>query len=780
MKYFCLLFLLLSLGCTEKTEIEPRDFNLVKTLMVTNITADGAQFNAKIVFGDKANVVNYGFVWSDTQDPTLANSDKVVYPDEANPTEFSATVTTLLKKDRRYFVRGFIETENSIIYGEVVEFVSLGSNAPIVTEARPLIGTVGDTVEIRGKGFSHIQQPNKVTFGEYSATVLIASDTLLKVLVPNADLESYQIGVTLVGNKATNTEPFITSSPIITNIQPKVAAIDDTISISGSDFSYTLTENVVKLSGVDARVIFADKSQIKFVIPNDLIGGVKSLLLEIGGKSANVNNGFDFKAPKVNSLDKTNGSFSEIITIRGENLSIRESNYKVVVRSIGVSNAPSVSCEIVAVSENEVSFIMSDEVYSSSTEVVLVIKDRVLVVGPFKIDTPKITGVSHDKFTDFNLSGVIEISGENFNAGKEKYDVWVDNVKFEVEQITDSKITIIPNRSLIPFKDNSVIKELDVKVRILDQFDTKEAAVSVEYYSKWLRMADIPPTGRSDSNFATLEIAGKGYIGPDVGRYNFLMFDPVTNKWERKADLPFDESFGSATFTIGTKGYYVGGVYGDEALQHVWQYDSELDTWSQLNDFPGKGTYRLFGLAISGKGYVGGGLSKRGYNQSGPFYTDFWEYNPDNDEWTAKKSMDFDGAELSQFTGVGLNGQGYIYSFNQGFIATYNKGSDSWVKKSTVPRMPSIDQGVRSLFAINSDVYVGLSRDRGSYGDTMYIFNTQTDSWSAEAVEGEVKRNNVRFFSISNQGYLIFGAVDRSNGFNINNTGNFMQYDPTR
>ena len=207
----------------------------------------------------------------------------------------------------------------------------------------------------------------------------------------------------------------------------------------------------------------------------------------------------------------------------------------------------------------------------------------------------------------------------------------------------------------------------------------------------------------------TFEIAGKGYVGPDAGRHDFWMFDPVINQWERKADLPFDESFGSATFTIGAKAYFVGGAGSRKISQHVWQYDSELDTWSQLNDFPGKGWFKLFGFAISDKGYVGGGLPESGRT---PYFEDFWEYDPNADEWTMKKSLDFGEAESSQFVGVGVNNQGYIYSLNHGFIATYDKQSDSWVKKSTLPRVPSIDQNVRGLFSINNGMsmldYLGI------------------------------------------------------------------------
>ena len=90
-----------------------------------------------------------------------------------------------------------------------------------------------------------------------------------------------------------------------------------------------------------------------------------------------------------------------------------------------------------AVSKTEVSFVMPKNIVSSLTEVVLIVADRVLVVGPSKLISQRITEVSHDKFTDFNLSGVIEISGGKLQRceGKILY-IWVDGVKFEVEKIT--------------------------------------------------------------------------------------------------------------------------------------------------------------------------------------------------------------------------------------------------------------------------------------------------------------------------------------------------------
>lgn len=80
-----------------------------------------------------------------------------------------------------------------------------------------------------------------------------------------------------------------------------------------------------------------------------------------------------------------------------------------------------------------------------------------------------------------------------------------------------------------------------------------------------------------------------GGRGNEKSISNFEMYDPLTNKWEKKADLPAP-LFASAAVGINGKIVIIGGntvesFENEEITDDVFMYDPLNDTWTQLNDF---------------------------------------------------------------------------------------------------------------------------------------------------------------------------------------------------
>jgi hypothetical protein len=73
--------------------------------------------------------------------------------------------------------------------------------------------------------------------------------------------------------------------------------------------------------------------------------------------------------------------------------------------------------------------------------------------------------------------------------------------------------------------------------------------------------------------------------------------------------------------TIGNKGYVGTGV-GAGSGNDFWKYDPLTNQWTQRADVPGTPRLGAFGFSMAGKGYLGGGQS--GF--SGPYLLDFHEY----------------------------------------------------------------------------------------------------------------------------------------------------------
>ena len=121
-----------------------------------------------------------------------------------------------------------------------------------------------------------------------------------------------------------------------------------------------------------------------------------------------------------------------------------------------------------------------------------------------------------------------------------------------------------------------------------------------------------------------------------TGLKDFYKFSPKDNSWERKADFPGGTQRLPASFSIDGKGFFVTGdarvesqiLFNFEASNAFWTYDSRMDRWKQLADFPGGKRNFSQGWSIDGKGYVALGIEEIELP-----YADLWEYDPQFDVW---------------------------------------------------------------------------------------------------------------------------------------------------
>jgi len=136
-----------------------------------------------------------------------------------------------------------------------------------------------------------------------------------------------------------------------------------------------------------------------------------------------------------------------------------------------------------------------------------------------------------------------------------------------------------------------------------------------------------------------------------------------TYVWTQRASLPSVARMGAASFSIGTKGYTVGGYTGSAVLKETWAYDEQTNAWSQKADLTGAERYNATGFAINGKGYVCLGWS----NTSGSGQlNDLWEYNPVTNGWVQKASFPGGGRYTASVFVIGTAayvGLGYSPTF---------------------------------------------------------------------------------------------------------------------
>jgi len=216
---------------------------------------------------------------------------------------------------------------------------------------------------------------------------------------------------------------------------------------------------------------------------------------------------------------------------------------------------------------------------------------------------------------------------------------------------------------------------------------------------KWTKKADMP-TARSFPAVSVVD--GKIYV---IGGFNgsnlptVEEYDPETDRWTKKADMPTERN-SLSTSVVNGKIYAIGGMrVWPVPLSTVEEYDPVADTWTKKADML-IARNALSTSVVNGKIYAIGGWDNVGRSVS-----TVEEYNPATDTWT-KKAADIPTARFGLSTSV-VNGK--IYAIGGGlnndvsFAATeeYDPATDTWTKKAD---MPTARQYV-STSAVNGKIY---------------------------------------------------------------------------
>jgi N-acetylneuraminic acid mutarotase len=222
----------------------------------------------------------------------------------------------------------------------------------------------------------------------------------------------------------------------------------------------------------------------------------------------------------------------------------------------------------------------------------------------------------------------------------------------------------------------------------------------------WTKKADMP-TGRN--GHAASVVNGKIYVIGGEPRAEASIptveeYDPATDTWAKKADMPTERTFLCAAVVNG-KIYAIGGAVATEPRASrfppiVEEYDPATDTWMKKADIP---TARSMAAAsvVDGKIYVIGGVIG-GVGGSGVSTVEV--YDPATDTWTKKSDMRTARKCLS--TSV-VNGKIYAIGGSTGIstlfsvVEQYDPATDTWTKKADMPTAREL----LSTSAVNGKVY---------------------------------------------------------------------------
>ncbi len=193
----------------------------------------------------------------------------------------------------------------------------------------------------------------------------------------------------------------------------------------------------------------------------------------------------------------------------------------------------------------------------------------------------------------------------------------------------------------------------------------------------------------------------RGSLG-GMRRYsNLYVYDPASDNWTQKTAPPV---FGDA----GTSGLVNGKIYYTHFFSEgrgCLEYDIATDTWTRRspNNLTDKARWDANGGVVDGKLYVIGGMEDVPYNN-------VFEYDPDLDVWTQMTSAPTNHDDLWKYGVCIHNDQIYCFGLN---VYVYTPRTDTWETRSASPTE------TRSVWAtripLHGRVYVWFSETLFAY-----------------------------------------------------------------
>lgn len=168
--------------------------------------------------------------------------------------------------------------------GNVTSIAQYPSGAVNVFGVAPSAAGVGAGITISGCGFSTVSGQNTVTFNGTQATVLGSTATQLFVNVP-AGATSGFITVTAPGGSANSPTPFTVTAnnpPTITGFSPTLGTAGTTVTVSGTQFSSSTTNNKVRFNGLLSQPNTASATSITVPVPSSATSGHLSVTTPYG------------------------------------------------------------------------------------------------------------------------------------------------------------------------------------------------------------------------------------------------------------------------------------------------------------------------------------------------------------------------------------------------------------------------------------------------------------------------------------------------------------------
>ena len=340
---------------TGKIRVEVNNRSVTSGTDFVVITATARPAPTVTAFAPQSGPVGSSVIITGTNFSTTASENRVTFHDgrPAAVTRATATALTVTVPNRAktgaitVSVNGQRDTSDEDF--TVTAATAQPTADPTITAFTPQRGNVGTSITITGTNFSRIMSDNSVYFHDgIQANIIRSTATELEVNVPDKAITG-KIRVEVNNRSVTSGTDFVVitatarPAPTITAFAPRSGLVGSSVTITGTNFSTTASENTVTFhDGIQADVTGATTTKLTVMVPNGAEKG--KIRVEVNDKSAASRSDFTVTsppvgpapAPTITAFTPTYGMAGSAVTIKGANFSTTASENTVTFHN-GVS-----------------------------------------------------------------------------------------------------------------------------------------------------------------------------------------------------------------------------------------------------------------------------------------------------------------------------------------------------------------------------------------------------------------------------------------------------------
>ena len=312
-----------------------------------------------------------------------------------------------------------------------------------VTSLTPTTGSAegGNTITISGYGFSSQTSNSNVIFGSEPCRIIYSNYTTIRCVVPPGSVNTnITVAIAINDINIPNVYYYYGESPQVNAINPMSGQAGDNVTITGSLFSNTTSNNMVTIGGAICNIYSASETEINCTLGVALAGtyGVTVLVHDIG-KAAGGSVTFTYVL-RVSEVLPTQGSFAgkNILTIYGAGFEPATTFVKICDRScIPTNDPPSVTrlqCEIPAFTYAD-SDLTCNVTVSSMSSTVTITNGYTYVYSL----TPQVTSV-YPAMGGTAGGTTVTIIGSGFTSSNTTVSIGDSNNQCNISDINDTTI----------------------------------------------------------------------------------------------------------------------------------------------------------------------------------------------------------------------------------------------------------------------------------------------------------------------------------------------------